>query len=73
MKMSCGGAGGVTVVVAVKSAEGSGSQRAVRWAAENLMPKADRLLLVHVMPTITSVPTPCTSPSFALVCGFSIF
>ncbi|KAK6151974.1 hypothetical protein DH2020_014609 [Rehmannia glutinosa] len=48
----------VAVAVAVKSAEGRGSQRAVRWAVENLMHKANRLVLVHVMPTITSVPTP---------------
>ncbi|KAL6507177.1 hypothetical protein OROHE_022076 [Orobanche hederae] len=47
-----------TAAVAVKSADGRGSQRAVRWAVENLMHKADRLVLVHVMPTITSVPTP---------------
>ncbi|KAL3825316.1 hypothetical protein ACJIZ3_021345 [Penstemon smallii] len=46
------------VAVAVKSAEGRGSQRAVRWTVENLMANADRLVLVHVMPIITSVPTP---------------
>ncbi|XP_022754851.1 U-box domain-containing protein 34-like isoform X2 [Durio zibethinus] len=47
-----------TVAVAVKggTAGGSGSRRAVRWAVENL--KADRVVLVHVMPTVTSVPTP---------------
>lgn len=60
MRVSGGGAPAMaTVAVAVKSAEGRGSQRAVRWAAENLMQKTDRLVLVHVMPTITSVPTPC--------------
>ncbi|KAL2229117.1 UNVERIFIED_CONTAM: U-box domain-containing protein 34 [Sesamum indicum] len=47
-----------TVSVAVKSAEGRGSQRAVRWAVENLMQSAVRLVLVHVMAPITSVPTP---------------
>ncbi|KAL8503003.1 hypothetical protein ACS0TY_021938 [Phlomoides rotata] len=47
-----------TVAVAVKSAEGRGSRRAVQWAVENLMHKADCLVLVHVMPTITAVPTP---------------
>ncbi|GFP94220.1 U-box domain-containing protein 34 [Phtheirospermum japonicum] len=59
-KMRVNGGGGVmdTVAVAVKSDAGRGSQRAVRWAVENLMHKADRLVLVHVMPTITSVPTP---------------
>lgn len=51
----------VTVAVAVKSAEGKGSQRAVRWAVENLMPKANRFVLVHIMPTITSIPTPSGS------------
>ncbi|KAI3447165.1 hypothetical protein Pfo_003830 [Paulownia fortunei] len=59
MKVSGGGATVMaTVAVAVKSAEGRGSQRALRWAVENLMHKADSLVLVHVMPTITSVPTP---------------
>ncbi|XP_073132233.1 U-box domain-containing protein 34-like isoform X2 [Henckelia pumila] len=53
-----GGCAPVTVAVAVKRAEGRGSQRAVRWAVQNLMTEADCLLLVHVMPTITSVPTP---------------
>ncbi|KAL3625320.1 hypothetical protein CASFOL_030774 [Castilleja foliolosa] len=47
-----------TVAVAVKSDDGRGSQRAVRWAVENMMHNANRLVLVHVMPTITSVPTP---------------
>ncbi|KAF8036532.1 hypothetical protein BT93_C2302 [Corymbia citriodora subsp. variegata] len=37
---------------------GRGSRRAVRWAVENLMPRADRFVLVHVMPRVTSVPTP---------------
>ncbi|KAL6507209.1 hypothetical protein OROHE_022108 [Orobanche hederae] len=50
-----------TAAVAVKSADGRGSRPAVRWAVENLMHKADRLVLVHVMPTVTSVPTPCGS------------
>ncbi|KAK6273629.1 hypothetical protein POUND7_010712 [Theobroma cacao] len=47
-----------TVAVAVKggASGGSGSRRAVRWAVENL--KADRFVLVHVMPAVTSVPTP---------------
>ncbi|OWM83087.1 hypothetical protein CDL15_Pgr011769 [Punica granatum] len=52
------------IAVAVKgdlggfSAGGKASRRAVRWAAENLLPAADRLVLVHVMPKITSIPTP---------------
>ncbi|KAF5935243.1 hypothetical protein HYC85_026372 [Camellia sinensis] len=51
-----------TVAVAVKGGRGGdggrGSRRAVRWAAENLMPKADRIVLIHVMPAITTIPTP---------------
>ncbi|KAI8553433.1 hypothetical protein RHMOL_Rhmol05G0015500 [Rhododendron molle] len=50
-----------TVAVAVKGSSsgrgGNGSRRAVRWAVENLMPKADRFVLIHVVPRITSVPT----------------
>lgn len=44
--------------MAVRGGGGRGSRRAVRWAAENLLPEADRFVLVHVMPTITSIPTP---------------
>ncbi|GMY36344.1 U-box domain-containing protein 34 isoform X1 [Fagus crenata] len=51
-----------TVAVAVNGVAGGdggrGSRRAVRWAVENLMPTADRFVLVHVMPKITSIPTP---------------
>ncbi|KAK1550247.1 hypothetical protein Q3G72_016118 [Acer saccharum] len=47
-----------SVAIAVNGGTGSGSRRAVRWAAENLMPKADRFVLVHVIPAITSIPTP---------------
>ncbi|KAI5674333.1 hypothetical protein M9H77_14697 [Catharanthus roseus] len=46
------------VVVAVKSAGGRGSRRAVRWSAKKLMWKADRFLLLHIMPTVTVIPTP---------------
>ncbi|XP_057467857.1 U-box domain-containing protein 34-like [Actinidia eriantha] len=50
------------VAVAVKGRggclPGNGSRRAVRWAAENLMPSADRVVLIHVIPAITSIPTP---------------
>ncbi|ONH97695.1 hypothetical protein PRUPE_7G205400 [Prunus persica] len=46
-----------SVAVAVKGGS-SGSRRAVNWAVENLMPKADRFVLVHVIPKITSIPTP---------------
>ncbi|KAI4377450.1 hypothetical protein MLD38_015073 [Melastoma candidum] len=69
MSTSLGGGGGVSpssrtsVAVAVKgelgrSDGGKGSRRAVRWALENLAPKADRFVLVHVMPRVTSIPTP---------------
>ncbi|PON39423.1 Mitogen-activated protein kinase kinase kinase [Parasponia andersonii] len=44
-----GGSGGIG---------GNGSRRAVRWAVENLMDRAERFVLVHVMPKISSIPTP---------------
>ncbi|XP_047310914.1 U-box domain-containing protein 34-like [Impatiens glandulifera] len=51
-----------TVAVAVKGGGGGqggrGSRRAVRWAVNNLADKADRFILIHVTPEITSVPTP---------------
>lgn len=51
-----------SVAVAVNGGSGvgggNGSRRAVRWAVENLMPNADRFILVHVMAAITSIPTP---------------
>lgn len=37
---------------------GKDSLRAVRWAVENLMPKAHHFVLIHVVPTITSIPSP---------------
>ncbi|KAI3524756.1 hypothetical protein L1887_03420 [Cichorium endivia] len=51
------------VAVAVKGGNrggigGKGSRRAVRWAVENLFQKADRCVLIHVIPNITSIPTP---------------
>lgn len=54
----------ISVAVAVKGGGGGGnggrgSRRAVRWAVENLMPKADRFVLIYVFPTLTSIPTPC--------------
>lgn len=54
-----GGAAMTTVAVAVKSSRGKGSRRAVRWAVEKLMWKADNIVLLHVMPTVTAIPTPC--------------
>ncbi|KAJ6993656.1 hypothetical protein D5086_013055 [Populus alba] len=50
------------VAVAVTGSDGvggRGSRRAVRWAAENLSAKAKRLTLVHIMPRITCIPSPC--------------
>ncbi|KAK4368630.1 hypothetical protein RND71_012422 [Anisodus tanguticus] len=58
MKVDGDGRPMVDVAVAVKSGEGKGSQRAVRWAIEKLLPKVHRFFLIHVMPTITSIPTP---------------
>ncbi|KAF7144030.1 hypothetical protein RHSIM_Rhsim05G0015200 [Rhododendron simsii] len=52
----------LTVAVAVKGSSGgrvgNGSRRAVWWAAENLLPYADRFVLIHIMPRITSIPSP---------------
>lgn len=52
------------IAVAVKGSVGdavggAASRRALRWAVENFLPKIDRLVLVHVMPTVTSIPSPC--------------
>ncbi|KAK9715712.1 hypothetical protein RND81_06G184500 [Saponaria officinalis] len=50
-----------TVAVAVNvggNGRGGGSKRAVRWAVQNLLRQANRFVLVHVMPTITHIPTP---------------
>ncbi|XP_015973700.1 U-box domain-containing protein 34 isoform X1 [Arachis duranensis] len=49
-----------SVAVAVSGSSGCarGSRRAVQWAAENLVPQADRFILVHVIPRVTSIPTP---------------
>ncbi|KAF7806759.1 U-box domain-containing protein 34 [Senna tora] len=48
----------VAVAVNGGSGAGKGSRRAVQWAVQNLMPQADRFILVHVIPIITSIPTP---------------
>ncbi|XP_074267218.1 U-box domain-containing protein 34-like [Silene latifolia] len=50
-----------TIAVAVNvggDGRGSGSKRALSWAVDNLLPQASRFVLVHVMPTITHIPTP---------------
>lgn len=69
--MSSGGGpkaeeGELFVAVAVKGMigdklGGGGSRRAIRWAVDNLLPKADRFVMIHVIPTITSIPTPSKS------------
>ncbi|KDP33866.1 hypothetical protein JCGZ_07437 [Jatropha curcas] len=51
----------LSVAVAVNGGVGvggKGSRRAVRWAVENLLPKANRFILVHVIPAITFIPSP---------------
>uniref|UniRef100_A0A1J3GWA9 RING-type E3 ubiquitin transferase n=1 Tax=Noccaea caerulescens TaxID=107243 RepID=A0A1J3GWA9_NOCCA len=64
---SIGGAPAYSMIaVAVKGSVGdavggAASRRALRWAVENFLPKIDRLVLVHVMPTITSIPSPSGS------------
>ncbi|CAH2069674.1 unnamed protein product [Thlaspi arvense] len=55
-----------SVSVAVKGSVGdavggAASRRALRWAVETLLPRIDRLVLVHVMPTLTSIPSPSGS------------
>lgn len=60
-----------TVAVAVKSADGRGSRRAVRWAIENLMHKADRLVLVRVMPTQCKLPSLSSHPTICIILPFS--
>ncbi|WJX96498.1 hypothetical protein P8452_77697 [Trifolium repens] len=49
-----------SVAVAVSGGSGAakGSRRALQWAMENVVPQADRLILVHVIPRITSIPSP---------------
>ncbi|XP_057417039.1 U-box domain-containing protein 34 isoform X2 [Lotus japonicus] len=49
-----------SVAVAVSGGSGAakGSRRAVQWAVDNLVPQADRFILVHVIPRISSIPTP---------------
>ncbi|ESQ50512.1 hypothetical protein EUTSA_v10022572mg [Eutrema salsugineum] len=55
--------GELFVAVAVKGIigdklGGAGSRRAVRWAVDNLLPKAHRFVMIHVIPTISTIPTP---------------
>ncbi|CAH8354823.1 unnamed protein product [Eruca vesicaria subsp. sativa] len=55
--------GELFVAVAVKGIigdklGGAGSRRAVRWAVDNLLPKAGRFVMIHIIPSITTIPTP---------------
>ncbi|KFK27262.1 hypothetical protein AALP_AA8G359100 [Arabis alpina] len=55
-----------SVAVAVKGSigdavGGAASRRALRWAVENFLPNIDRLVLVHVIPAITTIPSPSGS------------
>lgn len=83
-EMSSGGGGPkaeegeLYVAVAVKGIigdklGGAGSRRAVRWAVDNLLPKADRFVMIHVIPPISTIPTPSKSliQTFFLLCFFS--
>ncbi|KAK7347834.1 hypothetical protein VNO80_22373 [Phaseolus coccineus] len=47
-----------SVAVAVSGGSSKGSRRAVQWAVDNLVPQADRFILVHVISPITSISTP---------------
>nr|XP_029121648.1 U-box domain-containing protein 34 [Elaeis guineensis] len=53
-----GVSGDATATVAVAVCSGSRSRRAVRWAAANLVPHAHSVLLLHVIPTVFSIPSP---------------
>jgi hypothetical protein len=59
---SSSGSGPPQVAVAVRG-DGRGSRRAARWAAANLPPAAGRVVLVHVIPPLAFVPTPCKEGS----------
>ncbi|MQL94436.1 hypothetical protein Taro_027091 [Colocasia esculenta] len=57
MASAGGEAAGPLVAVAV-AVSGSRSRRAVLWAAENLIPDARRVLLLHVIPPLSAIPDP---------------
>jgi hypothetical protein len=64
--MDSSSSGGPQVAVAVRG-DGRGSRRAAQWAAASLSPAAGRVVLVHVIPPLAFVPTPCKeSPAFSL-------
>jgi hypothetical protein len=61
---SSSGSGPPQVAVAVRG-DGRGTRRAAHWAAINLPPTAGRVVLVHVIPLLAFVPTPCKEmPTF---------
>ncbi|CAD6339164.1 unnamed protein product [Miscanthus lutarioriparius] len=53
-----GGVFQVQVAVAVRG-DGRASRRAARWAASSLVPAGGRVALVHVIPPVSFVPSPC--------------
>jgi hypothetical protein len=55
--------GGAQVAVAVRG-DGRGSRRAARWAAATMVPAGGRLALVHVIPPVSFVPSPCKYSPF---------
>jgi hypothetical protein len=65
----------VQVAVAVRG-DGRASRRAARWAAASLVPAGGRVALVHVIPPVSFVPSPCKdhfpSPSSIHFFGFQM-
>ncbi|RWW63521.1 hypothetical protein BHE74_00029290 [Ensete ventricosum] len=56
------------VAVAVCGGRGAGrSRRAVRWAAEHLVPHAHRVVLVHVIPAVETLVLEGENPAAALL------
>lgn len=62
-------------VVAVAIENNKTSQYAAKWAVDNLLPKDQHLLLVHVRQKASSIPTPSNSqtPQKAYFTKFSFF
>ncbi|WOL09153.1 U-box domain-containing protein 34 isoform X2 [Canna indica] len=58
MASYAGDAASEAAVAVAVAGDDSRSRRAVRWAAEHLVPHAHRVVLVHVIPAITSIPSP---------------
>jgi hypothetical protein len=57
---SPGDGGGMQFQVAVAvRGDGRASRRAARWAAASLVPPGGRVALVHVIPPVSFVPSPC--------------